>query len=978
MKQKKRTLRVITLTLLCASILSGISLQAAVSIVKMTGTTIPSSIYYSPGDTIEIIDDPLEAADWSILKGLSVAYHLELPDHNQPIPVSALQGNTTIHSVYAPNATSIGNNAFYGCTALTSVTFSEATSIGDQAFYSCMALPDVIFPEAISIGNHAFWKCTVLSDIAFPKATSIGNYAFGDCTALPDITFPEVISIGDGAFYNCSTLLTATFSKAPSTGNFPFWDCTALTTATFLEATSIGEFTFNNCPALATVVFPKVTSIRDWAFQDCVALTTVTFPQVDSIGVGSFAGCKALPAATFPKVTSIGNNAFINCIALSSVAFPEATSIGQFAFQRCSVLTTVTFPKVDSIGNGVFFDCPVLTTAIFPEATSVGVWAFEDCVALTTIDFPKIDSIKTGVFAGCRALPAVTFPNVTSVGERAFINCIALTTATFPKVDSIGKYAFRDCQLLTTLTFPQATMIVDSAFYGCTALTSVTFPQVAVIGDAAFYNCNALKALALGTTPPALGALSPFPGLSSLLLVVPDSVSYTPAVLANYPVGSEAFNKKVTSRLDTLVSGSTLTLTPDRVPALPGGFFQWERNGAAIPGAGNAALQATEPGLYTLKYFREGLFVELLSTRVTGTSYDLIGIDRRYEGCDYVLQMNFLPATVDRTVEVWSQGTGADFLFDMDSKAYLKNKPTYPLLAGDSILTLRYSVDGETAAGCQATLSYRITSGGVTETTDVYTLYAQPRIELVRYHLAAPLFQGALEFSIEKGSNHLLLSLNDGLTWQFARDTVTGDVLPLSQSQIANFELGSSIFFREPNGCGYQTLKVGEGDPLPGIMRTVTIPVVSGMTCSAAAGIHRVASGSNFSFILTPTGENVGKIPHVSTSRVSLPDSEGVSVTANGDRSYTVTIYRIQEPITVTMDFSTANDAIDGASSSVWTGNGRLYVRFSAPGTARIHSIGGVLVGEVYLPIAGETVSVPLSRGFYVVTMNGKVYKVVH
>ena len=888
MKQKKQILRVITLTLLCATMLSGISLQAAISIVKMTGTTIPSFIYYSPGDTIEIVNDPLEAADWNVLKGLTTPYHLELPDHNQPIPASALQGHTIIHSVYAPNATSIGNDAFNGCTALNDITFSDVTSIGTWAFKDCSALTTVTFPEATSIGEYAFWNCQALTTVMFPEVTSIGNSAFWNCQALTAAIFPEVILIGNGAFERCFML--------------------------------------------TTVTFPEATSIGNEAFKDCSTLITVMFPEVILIGNGAFQACSALTTVTFPKATSIGNEAFKACSALTMITFPEVTSIGTWTFQDCSALTTVTFPKAISIGGYAFYRCTALTTPTFPEATSIGTWTFKDCSALTTV--------------------------------------------TFPEVTSIGDLAFHDSPALLIVTFPQATSIGNRVFEGCTALTAATFPQAASFGDGVFDNCTVLETLVLGTTPPALGT-SLFPGVSSLLLIVPDSVAYTPAVLADYPVGSEAFNEKVTTRLDTLISGATLTLTPDRVPGLSGGFFQWERNGTIIPGAGNAAFQAIKPGLYTLKYFRGELFVELLSTQVTGTSYDLIGIDRRYEGCDYVLQMNFLPATTDRTVEVWSQGTGVDYLFDMDSKAYLKDRPTYTLLAGDSVLTLRYSVDEETADGSQATLSYRITSGGLTETTDVYTLYARPQIELVKYHPATALYQGVLEVSIEKGSNHLLLSLNGGLTWQFARDTVTGDVLPLSQSQIANFELGSSILFREPNGCGHQTLIVGhQTGPSPGITRVVTIPAVSGMICSVSPGEYSVTSGTNFTFTIAPTGDNADKVPHVSTSRTSLPDSEGVSVTANGDGSFTVTIYRIQEPVIVTIDFSTANGAIDSSDNRVWTADARLYLRSSAPGIARIYSIGGVLVGEVNLPTAGETVSFPLNPGFYVVTMNGKVYKI--
>jgi hypothetical protein len=83
-----------------------------------------------------------------------------------------------------PNATSIGDQAFYGCTALTSVDLPVATSIGVSAFYGCTALTSVDLPVATSIGACAFQGCTALTSVDLPAATSIGDLAFDGCTNL--------------------------------------------------------------------------------------------------------------------------------------------------------------------------------------------------------------------------------------------------------------------------------------------------------------------------------------------------------------------------------------------------------------------------------------------------------------------------------------------------------------------------------------------------------------------------------------------------------------------------------------------------------------------------------------------------------------------------------------------------------------------------------------------------------------------------
>ena len=106
----------------------------------------------------------------------------------------------------------------------TSTTFSivlpDATEIGENAFFSCADLTSVSLPAAKTIGNSAFNGCTDLTSVSAPAATSIGNQAFNECTVLTSLTFGEVITtVGINAFNSVPTGTCTLILGAGSTGN---------------------------------------------------------------------------------------------------------------------------------------------------------------------------------------------------------------------------------------------------------------------------------------------------------------------------------------------------------------------------------------------------------------------------------------------------------------------------------------------------------------------------------------------------------------------------------------------------------------------------------------------------------------------------------------------------------------------------------------------------------------------------------------
>lgn len=620
-----------------------------------------------------------------------------------------------------------------------------------------------------------------------------------------------------------------------------------------------------------------------------------------------------------------------------------------------------------------FLDCIALTEVSLPKAITVGYSAFISCINLTKVSLPEAITIGELAFNSCRVLTEISLPKATTLGDNVFDYCPSLTKASLPKATTISKYAFNDCPALTEVLLSEATTVDELAFHHCTALTNVFIPKATTIVDNAFNQCTALSGLTLGD-PPTLGGPGIFYNVSNaLLLAVPDSTAYTASVLADYPPGTEAFNTSITMESRILLPGESETLIPNRIPTLQGGSYRWEKDGATIAGATGTTLEATSTGIYTLWYTRGNLSVPLLFVRLAATPYELHGTHNRYQQCDYTLQLSFTPSASDRTIYVWSEGSGAAYVFDAATGKYFKDIQTYKLPANTTTLAIPYKIDEDVEDASRVTFASKTSIIGIIQYTDTYTLYAVPDIKLVKYIPPTTQFKGVLDISVTQGSYYIQHSMDEGDSWQFARDTITGAMLPFSQSQIANFVPGSTILFRQPDGCRYEKLTIGSANN-ENINRLVTMPAVTDAVSTVKAGQHHIISGNHFVFTITPTGNNIGKSLHVSTSRTLVPDSEGVQIVSNEDGSYTVTILSIRETVTIAIDFATGIDAID--SNAVWSHANRLYIHSEEAGEATVYTLTGATVSKISVN-AGETVVLPLSNGVYLISLNGKTYKIV-
>ena len=163
--------------------------------------------------------------------------------------------------------------------------------------------------------------------------------------------------------------------------------------------------------------------------------------------------------------------------------------------------------------------------------------------------------------------------------------------------------------------------------------------------------------------------------------------------------------------------------------------------------------------------------------------------------------------------------------------------------------------------------------------------------------------------------------------------------------------------------------------PAPEYTRQIIVQNSTDAVVEPYKQIYDVPSGKDFDFKLRVPA---GKKPIVTTSRnKTTPDDLGVKVdlVPGSDTLYTVKIRKVREELTVTIAYDkTAN--VEAAATRVWGENGQLYIMSAAAGRANVYNVLGKLNRSVTLS-AGETKSVSVPAGIYVVSMNnGKAYKV--
>ena len=406
------------------------------SIFSQDDTWIDSSGYEA-----ELVLNPSNPDD---VKRFYVAKYITYNYTGEIIPDYAFSNNIMLDNITIPNATQIGDYAFFGVTQLDNydsekplVIPNTVESIGDYAFafkdvglaYSrvdyCISLEDGDTP--LEIGEHVFEYNDAMQSIVIPdRATKIGQYTFTGCYRLTEITAPfvgiEATSTGDDA------IIGAWFSSIGVTGagseqiememkydNTTRFLPSDLRTVT-ISGDSLSEYAFSILDAstssnslLTTISIENVESIPDHAFEGCVSLSSITVGDaLTSVGEAAFKGT-AITSFSALGLEIVGESAFEECSRLTTVTFGgDIRIISDNAFNQCSTLSTVTYGSYDSledVGYAAFQGTIVSTFAIGANLKHLGAYsfnvtgdAFTSFVANTTsaaqIAYSRDDTLK--------------------------------------------------------------------------------------------------------------------------------------------------------------------------------------------------------------------------------------------------------------------------------------------------------------------------------------------------------------------------------------------------------------------------------------------------------------------------------------------------------------------------------------------------------------------------------------------------------
>ena len=799
------------------------------------------------------------------------------------------------------------------------------------------------------VPDYALNQRPNLKSIKMPNVKALGISVFSE-TGVTNAYLPNVETIGTGAFFKCPALVSASLPKVKI----------------------ISRNTFYECSGLADVDISLAEAIIEQAFYGCTALTDINLPYVKTIGNNAFHTCSSLETVYLPKVETIGNNAFINCAGLINLDLPEAKTISEQGFQYCKGLISLNLPKAEIIQKNAFALCSKLKNVSLPEVVSVGNNAFEGCAGLVSADLPLVETIGNYVFQNCSELKTINLPKVQTMGAAAFENCVKLTSFSFPELLSIGNGTFYGCTGLTYVNLRKVLTLGNAAFQNCSNIEIMLLHNISTIGNAAFDNCTSLKYMELGE-PPVIQS-NAFSRVGRVLIVAPDTNAYKPFPLpAPYSTGSEVHLRRVSTESRMFRPDSLETLIPLRNPnpaLAAGGTFVWKKDGYPISGASGNSYTPTSPGWYTLD-FTHGGTVTLLSVYLAAETVEVPDSRARFVDCTYMLVLTFTPSAADRTVTVSTRGSAAAYVMDAASEKLFKDGVTFKLPKNKTMLEIPYEVVPEMGNDNQVQFVWEVSDFPIVYDTDVFTLYDKHTITH-RYIRPTIGFSGLLEVEITGGSPYIERSRDGGETWEWARDPVTGATLPFSQSQINNIDV-PYLIFRQSNTCTpNDTIRLYDDSDPSIIMRTVSIPAVTDAVCSLEEGVYPVESRKDFTFTLT--GLKADYVPQVSTSRVLLPDSEGLQTVRNADGSYTITILSIQEETIVTIDFTVGNETIE--SARVWAADGMLYLQSDNAGEIYVYTLSGTFIQRVSIS-AGETSRLPLAKGCYIVTIGRKTYKVV-
>ena len=345
-------------------------------------TEIPHSAFYHCSNLEAVtVRGNVTSIARAAFSGCTALQAIELPDTLKEIGNMAFYNCASLSSLRIPKGVEIGSFAFAHCSSLTSVNISGTVAPKLLKFAKAgrrllTAGPD---PEATSVGQHAFYGCSGLDSVLIgSKVNEIGGGAFGGCSKLKSITVEagnENYTTVDGMLLTAdhTTLISGAGSDrgvvVPANvttieeGAFAgFGNITSVTLPDTVQ--TVGTAAFSNCTALATMTIPSsVTSIGNKAFYGTAVKTVcvstgdatrmsglVAGTGYDTTGVTFFDPTATLPTVEKPfEEASNGLPNWQNYVLNQDADEPvKVEGVTDATATRVSIASTLKTPATDT------------------------------------------------------------------------------------------------------------------------------------------------------------------------------------------------------------------------------------------------------------------------------------------------------------------------------------------------------------------------------------------------------------------------------------------------------------------------------------------------------------------------------------------------------------------------------------------------------------------------------------------------------
>lgn len=224
------------------------------------------------------------------------------------------------------------------------------------------------------------------------------------------------------------------------------------------------------------------------------------------------------------------------------------------------------------------------------------------------------------------------------------------------------------------------------------------------------------------------------------------------------------------------------------------------------------------------------------------------------------------------------------------------------------------------------------------------------------------------------GGTELTISATPDEGYELASLKVNDSPFKSGDTHIVNGDVKISASFNVKPTPPDPDPVIPDPDPTPTVFHPVTLPAVEGATTDPIAGIYEVEAWSSFRFYLTLDKEYDLSEPVVTTDR-------GETITPRSSDGAYIIKY-IRQPVEIYIDNivknpdPVANETIKTVQSKVWTKEGYLHIISATTGQLYIYTVEGRLQ-KIHPVTTGETITIPLPEGFYIIRIGNEQLKVI-